>query len=503
MAVGRGTGGLSPPVPLQTTPTNPVAASATHLNHHVAAVAAAAAAGHHPHPILAPSPLFALPTLNFTASQVATVCETLEESGDIERLARFLWSLPVSFPNLRELEHSEAVLRARAIVAYHTGQFRELYTILERHKFTKHSHGKLQAMWLEAHYHEAEKLRGRPLGPVDKYRVRKKFPLPRTIWDGEQKTHCFKERTRSLLREWYLQDPYPNPTKKRELAQATGLTPTQVGNWFKNRRQRDRAAAAKNRMNQPLSGSGGGSLRSRQTDNASPTPSDDSDSDISLGTHSPVPSSLSLQHSPGSTSGGGNDDRLMHDDLQRDREKDFRTFSLGGFSFDAHSPAMAGAFSRFLPTLPYPFVGGDNSPPISTHSPPAAIAMTNIGNGNRIPLSARDSRDSIDYMNTPTVVRPQPQLPSSAATIAAGHLPNGTPATLSPLRIRVSSPNRINSDLTSGLGSGTTPTMPTHRTNGIVRIVGGNNTSSTIRNPTSGAPTLHRPFSPSPQPKDT
>ncbi|XP_009633971.1 homeobox protein SIX3 [Egretta garzetta] len=107
------------------------------------------------------------------------------------------------------------------------------------------------AMWLEAHYQEAEKLRGRPLGPVDKYRVRKKFPLPRTIWDGEQKTHCFKERTRSLLREWYLQDPYPNPSKKRELAQATGLTPTQVGNWFKNRRQRDRAAAAKNRVASP------------------------------------------------------------------------------------------------------------------------------------------------------------------------------------------------------------------------------------------------------------
>lgn len=133
-------------------------------------------------------------------------------------------------------------------MSFHSGNFRELYSILESHKFTKSSHGKLQAMWLEAHYQEAEKLRGRALGPVDKYRVRKKFPLPRTIWDGEQKTHCFKERTRSLLREWYLQDPYPNPTKKRELAQATGLTPTQVGNWFKNRRQRDRAAAAKNRL---------------------------------------------------------------------------------------------------------------------------------------------------------------------------------------------------------------------------------------------------------------
>ncbi|KAG7253483.1 hypothetical protein CRUP_008167, partial [Coryphaenoides rupestris] len=177
---------------------------------------------------------------------VAGVCETLEESGDIERLGRFLWSLPVAPAACEVLNKNESVLRARAIVAYHSGNFRELYHILENHKFTKDSHTKLQALWLEAHYQEAEKLRGRPLGPVDKYRVRKKFPLPRTIWDGEQKTHCFKERTRHLLREWYLQDPYPNPSKKRELAQATGLTPTQVGNWFKNRRQRDRAAAAKN-----------------------------------------------------------------------------------------------------------------------------------------------------------------------------------------------------------------------------------------------------------------
>ena len=188
-----------------------------------------------------------LPMLNFTPSQVAQVCETLEESGDIERLGRFLWSLPVNPSAHEALNKTEAVLRARCLVAFHTGNFKDLYHILENHKFGKDSHPKLQAMWLEAHYQEAERLRGRPLGPVDKYRVRKKFPMPRTIWDGEQKTHCFKERTRNLLREWYLQDPYPNPAKKRELAQATGLTPTQVGNWFKNRRQRDRAAAAKNR----------------------------------------------------------------------------------------------------------------------------------------------------------------------------------------------------------------------------------------------------------------
>ncbi|CAF4575672.1 unnamed protein product [Rotaria sp. Silwood1] len=195
-----------------------------------------------------PPPPPILPAVNFSPEQIARVCETLEENGDIDRLGRFLWSLQVAPGSANLLVQHESILRARALVAFHLGNYRELYHLLENHKYTRDSHAKLQAMWMEAHYQEAEKLRGRPLGPVDKYRVRKKYPLPRTIWDGEQKTHCFKERTRSLLREWYLQDPYPNPAKKRELAQATGLTPTQVGNWFKNRRQRDRAAQAKNRQ---------------------------------------------------------------------------------------------------------------------------------------------------------------------------------------------------------------------------------------------------------------
>lgn len=46
--------------------------------------------------------------------------------------------------------------------------------------------------YILAHYMEAEKLRGRPLGAVGKYRVRRKFPLPRTIWDGEETSYCFK-----------------------------------------------------------------------------------------------------------------------------------------------------------------------------------------------------------------------------------------------------------------------------------------------------------------------
>uniref|UniRef100_A0A452U9Y6 Homeobox domain-containing protein n=1 Tax=Ursus maritimus TaxID=29073 RepID=A0A452U9Y6_URSMA len=150
----------------------------------------------------------------------------------------FLWSLPAC----DHLHKNESVLKAKAVVAFHRGNFRELYKILESHQFSPHNHAKLQQLWLKAHYIEAEKLRGRPLGAVGKYRVRRKFPLPRSIWDGEETSYCFKEKSRSVLREWYAHNPYPSPREKRELAEATGLTTTQVSNWFKNRRQRDRAA---------------------------------------------------------------------------------------------------------------------------------------------------------------------------------------------------------------------------------------------------------------------
>nr|QRF78283.1 Six1/2 [Terebratalia transversa] len=184
-----------------------------------------------------------LPSFGFTQEQVACVCEVLQQGGNIERLARFLWSLPAC----EHLHKNESVLKAKAVVAFHRGNFKELYKLLESNAFSPHNHPKLQALWLKAHYLEAEKLRGRPLGAVGKYRVRRKFPLPRTIWDGEETSYCFKEKSRTVLREWYAHNPYPSPREKRELSEATGLTTTQVSNWFKNRRQRDRAAEQKDR----------------------------------------------------------------------------------------------------------------------------------------------------------------------------------------------------------------------------------------------------------------
>lgn len=153
--------------------------------------------------------------------------QVLQQAGNIERLGRFLWSLP----QCDKLQLNESVLKAKAVVAFHRGQYKELYRLLENHHFSAQNHAKLQALWLKgetnspplpfpyipapfplfppchvhlqsgwltrnsftvAHYVEAEKLRGRPLGAVGKYRVRRKFPLPRTIWDGEETSYCFK-----------------------------------------------------------------------------------------------------------------------------------------------------------------------------------------------------------------------------------------------------------------------------------------------------------------------
>ncbi|XP_055327704.1 homeobox protein SIX1-like [Paramacrobiotus metropolitanus] len=192
------------------------------------------------------------PPFMFTSEQVACVCDVLQNSNNIGRLESFLWSLP---PHCPEIQKNESVLKARATVYFHRNDYKSLYMLLESHHFSPESHPKLQQLWMRAHYNEAEKLRGRPLGAVGKYRVRRKFPLPRTIWDGEETSYCFKEKSRNVLREWYTSQPYPSPRDKRELAEITGLTTTQVSNWFKNRRQRDRAANEKDGRSSPNSNS--------------------------------------------------------------------------------------------------------------------------------------------------------------------------------------------------------------------------------------------------------
>jgi homeobox protein SIX4 len=202
------------------------------------------------HPLIQTPIILKLPSNNNTTEQTITltidhlvcVCEAIQQSGKIDKLIKLLQLLPLksSSTDAALIHQHDSILKARAIIYYHQSKFRELYCLLETHSFDIHHHSELQQLWYKAHYMEAQKIRGRPLGAVDKYRIRRKYPLPKSIWDGEETIYCFKEKSRQALKDCYRQNRYPTPDEKRLLAKKTGLTLTQVSNWFKNRRQRDR-----------------------------------------------------------------------------------------------------------------------------------------------------------------------------------------------------------------------------------------------------------------------
>ncbi|KAK6029477.1 homeobox domain protein [Ostertagia ostertagi] len=85
-----------------------------------------------------------------------------------------------------------------------------------------------------------ESKRGKELGAVEKYRLRRKYPPPRSIWDGQETIYSFKENSRKYLKQFYKQNQYPTLDQKKEISRATDLEIVQISNWFKNRRQRDK-----------------------------------------------------------------------------------------------------------------------------------------------------------------------------------------------------------------------------------------------------------------------
>ncbi|RWS29915.1 Cs-six4-like protein [Leptotrombidium deliense] len=173
-----------------------------------------------------------------TIEQVLCILEANLHAGAIEKLSRLLPLLPDNIGN------SDTVVKVKAIVAYETGEYKKLYELLQTHSFDEKHHDSLQKLWYNAHYRESEITRGRPLGAVDKYRLRRKHPLPKTIWDGEDTVYCFKDSSRNILKKFYSENRYPTPEDKKRLSERTTLTLTQVSNWFKNRRQRDRTPAS-------------------------------------------------------------------------------------------------------------------------------------------------------------------------------------------------------------------------------------------------------------------
>nr|CAH8823550.1 unnamed protein product [Trichobilharzia regenti] len=174
--------------------------------------------------------------INFSINQIECICEVLFTSRKIEQLRAFLLKISTS----SMYSTSETIMKCRALMLFIDEKFIDLFKILKNFSFSAYNHYAMQHLWYQAHYRQIEKSRGCLLNAVGKYRVRKRFPPPRTIWDGDEVTYSFKDKSRHYLTEQFTHNPYPSIVEKHALARHTGLTLTQVSNWFKNRRQRER-----------------------------------------------------------------------------------------------------------------------------------------------------------------------------------------------------------------------------------------------------------------------
>ncbi|XP_070807586.1 homeobox protein SIX6-like [Pituophis catenifer annectens] len=165
--------------------------------------------------------------------RVALICKALQESGAFEHLSRLLWALPPSLTSSQHLQRLRcSPNRDHGLEILGSPSLRELPLMGS------------QPLGDPRSIHLGDPFLEFPSQGSPVWRSGSHLPGTSAKY-GKQKANRIKEKIQKLLREWYLQDPYPNPSQKRHLAQTTGLTASQVGNWFKNRRQRDRAASAK------------------------------------------------------------------------------------------------------------------------------------------------------------------------------------------------------------------------------------------------------------------
>lgn len=76
----------------------------------------------------------------FTEEQADCILNVLQQRNDVTRMAHFVRSLPEK----ARLGEREPLLKARAIVAFHEGDYNELYSLLTGHVFDPANHAQLQ-----------------------------------------------------------------------------------------------------------------------------------------------------------------------------------------------------------------------------------------------------------------------------------------------------------------------------------------------------------------------
>ncbi|KAK6107911.1 Homeobox domain family protein [Brugia pahangi] len=201
----------------------------------------------------------------FSSDQIDCICEALYQARDGAKLLELFEPIANNIMFYRCRYYSSSVLRAYLYALYYGKRYEELFQTIASNTFEQRFYNELQDLWYKARYAENEERRQKELGAVEKYRLRKKHPPPRSIWDGQETIYSFKENARKLwltdlpsqekntsdniqfaiiiLRQFYRKNKYPTLEDKKEIARITDLKIIQISNWFKNRRQRDKSSS--------------------------------------------------------------------------------------------------------------------------------------------------------------------------------------------------------------------------------------------------------------------
>ena len=185
-----------------------------------------------------PSPL-SLATPRISACSSTTVYPTLK-------------SLPIrqktrpSAPKPNPCEANPLVLSSGNVAKAHqlhdSASWSQLRDYLSSHSFPSSEHSILQELYYSAIYSLNKLERGlRSLTPPQRYRLRKKFPLPSSISSVVYKSNKNHHSSQTeLLESVFSENPAPSPEEEQMLSGKTGLTEKQIRNYFKNKRARSR-----------------------------------------------------------------------------------------------------------------------------------------------------------------------------------------------------------------------------------------------------------------------
>ncbi|MCP9262489.1 Homeobox protein SIX4 [Dirofilaria immitis] len=134
----------------------------------------------------------------FSSDQIDCICEALYQARDGAKLLELFQPNVHNIMFYRCQYYSSSVLRAYLYALYYSKHYEELFQAIATNTFEQRFYGELQELWYKARYAENEERRQKELGAVEKYRLRKKHPPPRSIWDGQETIYSFKENARKL-----------------------------------------------------------------------------------------------------------------------------------------------------------------------------------------------------------------------------------------------------------------------------------------------------------------